>query len=381
MECIHSQVGVSVVDSNGTILPCCKFTDIGNLPTIFDIDSLNNLHQSYPYHKIKHDLNNGKWPTGCQTCKVAEQSGTGSRRVWSNKFYKEHNLLHPPAIQDLEIALDYTCNMRCQICNPSASSKWGTSAKLLQDLDSAGIDYMKNSHYRNYQDRMKLILSNTDLSQARHIKIEGGEPFYAKHLSWFIDKLHQEVLNPDKLFLNITTNGSVYPTQQVIRQLEYFRNSGISFSLDGIGKLAENTRWGVSWETIDRTIQSFSKTDINLYASCTVSILNFNKLQALQDYLKHYNIKVSFNELTFPKHLSIYQLPLSVREQFVTGNSELDRILTADITINNQLTTTRDYIDIMDRHQKTDFRSVNRYVWEIINGLVKINRKHTALST
>ncbi len=369
--CVHSQVGVSVVDSGGAIRPCCKFSNSIDLPTIFDIDSLDGLHQSRPYYDIKRSLNSGQWPTGCQMCQTAEQGGIESRRVWSNKFYGEHNLFQPATIQDLEIALDYTCNMRCQICDPSASSKWSTNTELLQDLDLAGISYNKNNHYRNYQDRMKLVLSNTDLSMARHIKIEGGEPFYAKHLSWFIDKLRQEVVNPNKLFLNITTNGSVYPDEKVIRQLEYFENSVVSFSLDGTEKLAESTRWGVSWETIDRNIRCFSETNINLHASCTVSILNFNKLWALQDYLKRYNIKVSFSELTLPKHLSIYQLPLSVREQFVTGNTELDRILTADIIIDNQLTTTRDYINIMDRHQKTDFSSVNKQAWEIINANIR----------
>ena len=303
-------------------------------------------------------------------CQLAEQGGAESRRVWSNKFYGQHNLFQPATIQDLEIALDYTCNMRCQICNPGASSKWNNSS-LLAELDAAGINYDPANNYRNYQERMRVVLGNTDLSQARHIKIEGGEPFYAKHLSWFIDKLHQEVQTPNKLFLNITTNGSVYPDEKVIQQLKYFPNSVISFSLDGTHELAETTRFGISWNTIDSNIRRFAETDINLYASCTVSILNFNKLWTLQDYLKRYNIKVSFSELTFPKHLSIYQLPLSVREQFVTGNTELDRILTADITIDNQLTTTRDYINIMDRHQKTDFTSVNKQAWEIINANIR----------
>ena len=368
--CVHSQVGVSVVSSDGFIRPCCKFTDCDDLPTIYDVDSLDNLHRSSPYSDIKRDLNSGGWPQSCRMCKLAEDNGNQSRRVWSNKFYGDNNLFLTGKIQDLEIALDYTCNMRCQICNPGASSKWNNSG-LLADLDAAGINYDPAYNYRNYQDRMKLVLSNTDLSMARHIKIEGGEPFYAKHLSWFIDKLHQEVQHPDKLFLNITTNGSVYPDEQVIHQLEYFPNSVVSFSLDGTEKLAEITRWGVSWETIGKNIRCFSETNINLYASCTVSILNFNKLWALQDYLKRYNIKVSFSELIFPEHLSIYQLPLSVREQFVTGNSELDRILTADITIDNQLTTTRNYINIMDRHQKTDFSTVNKQAWEIINANIR----------
>ena len=41
--CVHSQVGVSVVDSGGAVRPCCKFSNTIDLPTIFDIESLDGL--------------------------------------------------------------------------------------------------------------------------------------------------------------------------------------------------------------------------------------------------------------------------------------------------------------------------------------------------
>lgn len=370
--CVHSLAGVSVVDSRGALRPCCKYDNRDSIPTIFDVDTLNGLHRIKPYADIKNNLNKGNWPRGCHRCQLSEQSNIQSRRQWTNKFYGDHGLiLEPGKIQDLEIALDYTCNMRCQICNPGASSKWSTDKSLLNELDTLGVKLDGHTDYRNYQDRMQYVLSNTDLSAARHVKIEGGEPFYAKHLSWFINKLRHEVLQPHLLFLNITTNGSVYPEKKVIRQLQYFRNSCISFSLDGTEKLAEATRWGAKWETIDENIKKFTQTGINLQASCTVSILNWNQLAPLIRYLKRRNITLNFSELTDPKHLSIYQLPLSVRKQFVTGNTSLDNILTADITIDNQLSKTRDYINIIDRYQKTDFSSVNKQAWEIINANIR----------
>ena len=56
-SCVHSKVGVSVVDPKGELWPCCKYQrDSDNpLPTIFDVDTLDKLHNNSPYEKIKFD--------------------------------------------------------------------------------------------------------------------------------------------------------------------------------------------------------------------------------------------------------------------------------------------------------------------------------------
>ena len=64
-SCVHSKVGVSVVDPKGELWPCCKYQrDSDNpLPTIFDVDTLDKLHNNSPYEKIKFDkwrINNGQ---------------------------------------------------------------------------------------------------------------------------------------------------------------------------------------------------------------------------------------------------------------------------------------------------------------------------------
>ena len=59
-SCVHSKVGVSVVDPKGELWPCCKYQrDSDNpLPTIFDVDTLDKLHNNSPYEKIKFDIEN-----------------------------------------------------------------------------------------------------------------------------------------------------------------------------------------------------------------------------------------------------------------------------------------------------------------------------------
>lgn len=365
--CVHSQTGISIVDAAGYIRPCCKFKDTSSLPKIDQVDTLNNIHQQEPFKSIRRSLNKGIFPAGCRECARQETAGIQSRRQETNKMYGKHNLFMPTYIQDMEFALDYTCNMMCRMCNPGASSKWGAAHSVIEKFKQHDIDLDTETGYKDYQDRIKEVLEKTDLSHARHIKIEGGEPFYAKHFEWFIDKLDREVVDKSKLFLNITTNGSVYPDERIIKKLQSF-NTTIAFSIDAHGALAECLRWGVSWNTIEENIKRFkTETHFNLFTNITVSILNFNAMYPLVRFCDSIGLRTSFNELTHPEYLSIYQLPLSVREQYKIGIEQFDTLLLADTTVEPEFDKLLKSIDILDQYHNTDFAQINGEVLGVIN--------------
>jgi len=366
--CVHSQTGVSIVDARGGIRPCCKFANSQLLPTIFDVDSLNGMHYKEPYSSIKNDLNHGKFPHGCKSCERSEQAGLQSRRQFTNKMFGKHDLFKPTYIQDLEISLDYTCNMMCRICNPSASSKWGSAKTVIEQFQDNDIKIDNNTDYRTYQDRFRQVFENTDLSRASHVKLEGGEPFYAKNFEWFLDKLDREVIDKEKLFLNITTNGSVYPDKKIIEKLKKFNKwTTIAFSLDAADDLADCIRWGVPWKQIADNVRRFKQDGFHCLASCTVSILNFNRLHSLMEFCDTNNIRISFSELTDPRYLSMYQLPIETRQQYLTGKTSLDRIINADINIESEFDKLYKSIIILDDYQKIKFGDVNPEIWELIN--------------
>lgn len=364
--CVHSQTGISVVSSKGSLRPCCKFADSKILPTIFDVETLDGIHYQQPYRSIKKDLNHGQFPKGCRSCSVSENAGLQSRREFTNKMYGKYDLFKPTYIQDLEISLDYTCNMMCRICNPGASSKWGSAASVIDQFNTEGIKLDQVTDYRSYQEQFKKVFENTDLSHARHVKLEGGEPFYAKNFEWFLDKLQREVIDKSKLFLNITTNGSVYPSPDVIKKLKQF-NTTIAFSLDAEGELANTIRWGVEWEVIKENIQKFKQSGFHCLTNITVSILNFNRLNGLIDFCEQNEIGTGFSELTHPEYLSMYQLPLTKRQQYLSGNNNLDKIIQADIKIQPEFDKLYKSIIILDNYQGLKFSDVNPEIWELIN--------------
>lgn len=371
-NCIHSYVGVSLVNAVGDIRPCCKFKSGWNIPTIFDIETLNGLHARTEYTELQAALDSDDWPTPCRVCERSEATGIESRRQFTNKMFNEYDLYTQGHIQDLEISLDYTCNMMCRMCSPGASSKWGAATTVIKQFNSAGIELDTHTEYKSYQEQFYKVFSNTDLSHARHIKIEGGEPFYAKHFEWFLDKLNREVIDKNKLFLNITTNGSVYPEPELLKKLAGF-DTTITFSIDAYGTLADCLRWGVKWEVVESNIRKWMQhsEQFNFITNITVSILNVNMIMPLVEFCKSVSLRTSFSELTHPEYLSMYQLPLELRKQWANGITNFDELLLADINFKPQLKKLVNSMQILDNYQSINFAAVNPQMMEIINANIR----------
>jgi hypothetical protein len=371
--CVHSHVGVNLANSTGRLRPCCKFENVWDMPSIFDVDTLDNLHTRSEYTQLQSELSTDIWPSPCSVCERSEATGIESRRQFTNRIFTEHNLLYEEGyIQDLEISLDYTCNMMCRMCAPGASSKWGAATSVIKQFNDAGIELDTHTEYKSYQDQFYKVFSNTNLSRARHVKIEGGEPFYARHFEWFLDKLDLEVIDKSKLFLNIITNASVYPKDELLEKLAKF-DTTITFSIDAYGALASCLRWGVNWEEIESNIRKWMQhaNQFNLMTNITVSILNVNMMTPLINFCNSITLLMSFSELTNPEYLSMYQLPLELRKQWANGISNFDELLLADINFTPQLKKLLDSTRILDNYQGINFAVVNPQMMEIINANIR----------
>ena len=364
-------MGVSLVDATGKLRPCCKFKSDWVIPTIFDVDTLNGLHARDEYTKLQSALATDAWPSPCRVCERSEATGIESRRQFTNRMFNEHDLFTAGHVQDLEISLDYTCNMMCRMCAPGASSKWGAATNVIKQFKDAGIELDTHTEYKSYQEQFYKVFSNTDLSHARHLKIEGGEPFYAKHFEWFLDKLDREVIDKNKLFLNITTNGSVYPSKELLEKLAKF-DTTITFSIDAFGDLANCLRWGVKWELVETNIRKWiqHRDQFNFITNITVSILNVNMMTPLINFCNSINLRMSFSELTHPEYLSMYQLPLELRKQWANGITNFDELLLADINFKPQLKKLLNSMQILDNYQGIDFALVNPEMTGIINACI-----------
>ncbi len=367
-SCVHSKVGVSVVDPKGELWPCCKYQrDKANpLPTIFDVDTLDKLHDNFPYKKIRYDIENNIDSIACASCWKKEATNQESRRTYSQDFYQKTKI-HPGYIQDMEIALDYTCNMMCRSCGTDASSKWVSAKPVLdsfekEQIQSHGKVYKKSP--KQFAEQFKKVITNTDFSKMRKVKVLGGEPFYSKNIDWFIEKLYNEVEDKEALDLNIFTNASVWPKDKTLETLLTFPRVSITLSLDAINELASVIRWGVVWDQIYNTILKWKDTPVTLNINNTVSIQNVNHAKEFLKFANDNGIEVYFNFLDHPNYLSVYQFPLSERKKWILdGNSKTEKMfnssLLADIQTENELNSFLKSVSILDSYQKCSFKDVN----------------------
>lgn len=368
---------------DGKIRPCCKYKTSKDTPTLFDSVSLNTLHETAYYKRLQSQLDSGVFPRGCISCDRDEKAGIQStRQHTAEHIFQNSSFFVKNTIQDLEIGLDFTCNMMCRMCGASASSKWAQAKSVLYEFDENEIhlDHVNNSkQYSLYKNQFKRVFENTDLNKAIHLRLEGGEPFYSKNLEWFIDKLDREIENKNKFFISIFTNGSIFPSDHLLDKLKKF-NLNVTFSLDAIGELAETIRWGIDWDTIEAVVKKWQAVadthkNITLSTSTTVSLLNVNSLRPLIDFCRTYGIVFYAHHLNYPEYLSIYQLPLDLRKRWLIGHDRIDELLSANMQVEPRYNKFLKSVEILDQYQKKSFALNNSEIYNLIVELNEFERQ------
>jgi len=379
MNCFYAYNGRSMVDMDGKILPCCKYT--GDTPYLYEVENLDEVSNSNHFKYIQKTLNEDKWPTGCWMCKEDEEAGRESRRQYGN-YLVDNNILTQDtgSTVELEISIDYTCNMMCRMCGPAASSKWGSAKSVINDFAKNDIDLFTNRTnvtYKQYQNKFIDVWNKTDLSSIESIRLIGGEPFYAKHLDKFFEKLYNSC-DMSKVSLFINTNGSIFPKQELIDKLLMFKKCEISFSLDAVGSLAECLRYGISWQQIENNVQKWVQLkerskNIILSNTATINILNFNMIDKLEKFCETYGISFWCNPLQRPKYLSIYQLEMNERiEKMNKGiGANFNQLVLANDKYEPEYKTLLKSIDILDNFQGIKFKDINPDIYEMVKN--KIN--------
>jgi MoaA/NifB/PqqE/SkfB family radical SAM enzyme len=251
------------------IKPCC----------VFD--------KEFPINSTSIDFfrelaNKKTWSDHCFYCKNLEDKNQESPRQVSLKdrhnVFDIHDKIGVPKI--IEIQIDRDCNAACIMCDSAYSTTWEQYSNK-----HAGINYIpKNISIKT---RLENISKNLDLSELKHVRILGGEPFKNNN--------HLEILklipNLNNLIVTYTTNGSFIPNQDSIEIWKKLKNVDINISIDGIDNHYEYIRWPLKWSTLLKTLDFFANTDLkNLYigTSYTVNPLNLYYTDIYKNWIEKY---------------------------------------------------------------------------------------------
>ena len=281
-----------------TFNPCCLYDEyIPFHPTLF-----NKERKKYTEATT--------FLPSCSKCELKERTHGSSLRHVSNREFPDGI---GNQIYKLEIVLDTTCNAACIQCGSDQSSLWrkevDTVKKLYHIQPEGQIDA-----------KIKSIQQSIDFNEVRFFHFWGGEPLLTDtHL-----KILNKIEDPSQITLSYTTNGSIFPNEEVLRIWEKFKEVKIGISIDGIEERFHYIRWPLKWDKVVRNLELFkteSPSNTWFHVNCCIIPLNVYYVDELGDWLAsnftHSNNgrPVNYNFIRGEGTMDIATTPMSLREE------------------------------------------------------------------
>ena len=299
----------------GSILPCCKFQDqFYDQRYSVTQNSLQDYLDSDMLVSVKQDFKNNQWPKGCERCRIEENSNIPSKRELDYARWQQHyenfDTEHQTLLT-LSLAIGNTCNLKCIMCGPAASSSW---AKEYQDIYG-----VRTQSIRRF--RRNIVPEVTDISsQLVHIDIHGGEPFlsgqqdHEKLLDHFVQTRQSKNIS-----IHYTTNGSIWPENHWFEKWSEFQEVEIQISIDGVGPRYEYIRYPGKWHVLEANIDRYlalvgQNSKFKLSVAHTVSAYNIRYLDEFFSWCQCIGLPTPWTgKLHRPHHLRPSVWPESVR--------------------------------------------------------------------
>jgi hypothetical protein len=200
------------------------------------------------------------------------------------------------------------------MCSPDRSSSWN------KDAEAAGYE-------PTAQTTTDLNLIRAHLPKAKAISLLGGETFLGPRLEEILDLIIAET-DPARVELVLSTNLTFFPSEEVRRKLERFREVDIGCSIDAVGERNNYIRFPSNWHEVEKNFFRFrtwaeNHPGILLRLDATLSAYSFAGLPHLLEWWKSEAPRkmkgkglqfVWLNPVTTPEFQSVHALSRKVRE-------------------------------------------------------------------
>lgn len=308
-------------------MPCCKYQPQAATPNI-NTHSIVEYFASSELAAVKQQFLEGVWPTGCERCRIEEENNIASKRELDYQRWQEHYDsydLESNQLLTASVAFGNTCNLKCTVCGPEASSRWQQEYR-----DVMGIDIVPNHFY-------KMGVVEELLSYAPniiHLDIPGGEPFLSgvpqqhRLLQSYVDSGQAAHIS-----LHYTTNGTVWPDDSWWNLWQHFREIDMQISLDGVGARFEYLRFPASWLGVTANVdryqhKSLEVSNLRLSISHTVSAYNVFYLDEFVAWCEGQNLPEPWcGRVHIPSHARPTVWPDDVRHMIADHLTSSSRAL------------------------------------------------------
>ena len=280
------------ISPTGDISPCCKFRHEHYTAPVFNIidHSIGDYLGSAVLDQIKQEFAAGKWPTGCERCRIEEQAGIDSKRQLDHQRWHTHYNNYDLESQEFltaSVGFGNICNLACITCGPQSSSRWQQEHKKIYNIDIRPNHFYKTGFVEEFVAQAPGLI---------HIDIPGGEPLLSgvaqqkQLLSAYVASGQSA-----NMTLHYTTNATLFPDKSWWALWDNFAEIDLQISMDGIGDRYEYIRYPAVWTDVVNNIHRYqdyqsAKHNLRLSVSHTVSAYNILYLDEFFTWCQDQNL-------------------------------------------------------------------------------------------
>ena len=288
------------VEAGGRFKPCCKYKKWNDTFNINEV-GLQKAIEDKQFSQIRKDMLNNVKHEGCQRCWEDESVGVTSLRQSSNKLFSHHVEIEKPKVKFIDFGFGNSCNAACIMCESSSSHMWSEEDKILSEEHKE----FERFYFPKIKD--SITFTKSDYEDIVHIRHAQNEVLASPEFKKFLIKLDENSDVHEKTIL-ISTNGSIWPQEEVLNILKKFKNCKIQISIDGLGEHNEYIRYPLKWDKVESVVKKWLLYGefFQITARCTISIYNILYLEKLKMWWKDLsgNRRMSFGYCWFPQYLS-----------------------------------------------------------------------------
>lgn len=284
------------IDLEGHIQPCSSFQgSISCQP--YDLES---YYTSADFQRIILQHQEGTKNTECNICWQQEQQGHRSLRQSTDEIFVA--LEEKPDFLVLDYSLDHICNLKCLMCNETASSA------ILAEKKALGLPVIP---IRVARDTKRLDFLKDNIKRLHGLKIyNSGEPMLSPLFIPMLDII--DAVNPD-LHLMVSTNG-MQVSEDIITRLSAIKNLTVKVSIDGYQKVNDFIRYPSDWQTIESNIKKLQQlSNANLIVHSTVQALNILKVELLEYWANDIGVSIELSPVNRTAMLDLRVIPVTAR--------------------------------------------------------------------
>lgn len=298
-----------------------------------------------PIQEIKQSIEAGETHDKCEECYRCEADGKTSERIRSLLGYEFkiiENFLENKEVDGfyLSATLSNICNMACRSCSADTSSLYD---KIWSIAPSPSPSISDNT--RLWDSMLENIYKAATTHDNFILIISGGEgliqPDFFKLQTWMID----QGINK-KVTLQINTNGSIDNEDTYVALLNNFKAVNLAVSVDSINENYHYVRWPVTWEKLEKNLESFAryKKQFDNFVFFITPVFSINNIFYIDDLIRYFEdfsnrhgidgyIPIYDTPLFQPNWLDINYLPDYLKEHL---RSQLSTLLSNPLVLSHK---------------------------------------------